>query len=201
MTDLRSADNLHEVRAYFDKRAHDWDERQHPDPKTINSILQKGGVKGRVLDVACGTGVMIPFYLEAEVERIVGIDLSPKMIEEAEKKFAGEKRVSFFAADAVGAEFNEPFDAVVVFNAWPHFIEPLKAINAFAKDLKIGGRLVIAHDKGRKQLDRIHEGGAPFISLPLPPAQRLAERMQGWLKVECAVDEEEKYEVVGKKIA
>ncbi|MBQ1299127.1 MAG: class I SAM-dependent methyltransferase [Bifidobacteriaceae bacterium] len=201
MTDLRSADNLEEVRAYFDQRASGWDERQHPDPEVIEDILKKGKVGGRVLDVACGTGVMIPFYIKAGVRSVVGVDLSPKMIEEAEKKFEGKKKVSFLALDALEAEFEEPFDTVVVFNAWPHFIQPLKAISAFAGDLRPGGRLVIAHDKGRKQLDNIHRGGAPFLSLPLPPASLLAERMEGWLKVEEERDLEDRYEVVGKKIA
>ena len=201
MSQLRSAENLDEVRSYFDQRASGWDERQHPDAALIESILKQGAVHGRVLDVACGTGVMIPFYLDLGIQSVVGIDLSPKMTEEAEKKFGREKGVSFIVGDALEAKIDEPFDSVVVFNAWPHFIHPLKALSAFAMDLKPGGTLVIAHDKGRKQLNHIHEGGAPFVSLPLPPASLLAERMEGWLKVECVKDEEGMYEVSGKKIA
>lgn len=201
MSELKPAENLEQVKAYFDGRASGWDERQHPDPELIRKILEKGSVKGRVLDVACGTGVLVPFYLKLGVERVVGIDLSPKMIREAEKKFGGEKKASFLVGDAVEAQFKEPFDSVVVFNAWPHFIQPLKALSAFARDLKPGGTLVIAQDKGRKRLNHIHESGAAFVSVPVPPASLLAERMSGWLQVECAEDEEGMYEVAGKKIA
>lgn len=201
MNRLRSAENWDEVRTYFDQRASGWDERQHPSPALIRAILEEGGVRGKVLDVACGTGVMIPFYLNLGVQSVIGIDLSPKMIEEAEKKFGGEGKVSFLTGNALEARFREPFDSIVVFNAWPHFIQPLKAISAFAKDLKPGGVLVIAHDKGRKQLNRIHGEGAPFVSLPLPPASLLAEKISGWLKTECVRDEEGMYEVAGKKIA
>lgn len=201
MNRLRSAENLDEVRNYFDQRASGWDARQHPIPSLIETILEQGEVHGNVLDVACGTGIMIPFYLNFGVESVVGIDLSPKMTQEAERKFGKEKKVSFIVGDALRAKFAKPFDSVVVFNAWPHFIHPLKAISAFANDLKPGGVMVIAHDKGRKQLNRIHGEGAPFVSLPLPPAPLLAKRISGWLKVECVKDEEGMYEVVGKKIA
>ncbi|MBR6439936.1 MAG: class I SAM-dependent methyltransferase [Aeriscardovia sp.] len=201
MTDLKGASNLEEVRKYFDSKAQGWDERQHPEEVKMMRILEKGGVKGKVLDVACGTGVMIPFYFEAGVREVVGIDLSPKMIEEAERKFAFENRAKFLCGDAVLADFEGRFDSVVVFNAWPHFIQPLKAISAFARDLRAGGRLVIAHDKGRGQLNRIHSGGASFVSLPLPAAKELARSMAGWVQVDFEADEEGMYEVAGKKIA
>lgn len=199
MKDLTPASDTEEVRKYFDSRAEGWDERQHPQRELIERILEEGKVKGKVLDVACGTGIMVPFYFEAGVKEVVGIDLSSKMIEVAEKKFSGRAR--FVTGDAVLSDFSGQFDSVVVFNAWPHFISPLKAISAFAKDLRPGGRLVIAHDKGRENLNRIHGGGARLVSSPLPPARKLAEEMSGWLQAEFEADEEGMYEVVGKKIA
>lgn len=201
MSDIHPASNLDEVRKYFDSRAQGWDDRQHPEEGEVMRILKEGGVKGKVLDVACGTGVMIPFYFKAGVGEVVGIDLSPKMIEVAERKFSSDRRAKFLVGDAVQSGLEEKFDSIVVFNAWPHFIHPLKAISAFAKLLRPSGRLVIAHDKGREQLNRIHAGGAPFVSSPLPPAKDLAGSMSGWLQIKFEADEEGMYEVAGKKIA
>ena len=202
MRGLKPASDAEEVRRYFDSKAGEWDGRQHPKREAMERILEKGGVRGKVLDVACGTGVMIPFYFEAGIGQVVGVDLSPKMIEEAEKKFAGEKRAKFLVADASLADFENQFDSVVVFNAWPHFSRPLEAISAFARDLRQGGSLAIAHDRGRESMNRIHAGGgARLVSAPLPPAEDLAEAMSGWLQVTFVADEEGFYEVSGKKIA
>ena len=70
------------VREFFDARAALWDEKMVINEEVIRIILDKAGVeKGKdILDVACGTGVMIPFYLQRDVSSIDGIDISPEMV-------------------------------------------------------------------------------------------------------------------------
>ena len=82
------------VREFFDARAALWDEKMVINEEVIRIILDKAGVeKGKdILDVACGTGVMIPFYLQRDVSSIDGIDISPEMLKIA-KEFEGAKVV------------------------------------------------------------------------------------------------------------
>ena len=77
------------VREFFDARAALWDEKMVINEEAIRIILDKAGVeKGKdILDVACGTGVMIPFYLQRDVSSIDGIDISPEMVKIAKEKF------------------------------------------------------------------------------------------------------------------
>src|SRR5574344_27930 len=81
---------------YFNELASNWDEHISLNEETISTILDKAGIVegSRVLDVATGTGVLIPYYLKRKVESVCGIDISPKMIEIARSKF-DDPRVSF----------------------------------------------------------------------------------------------------------
>ena len=49
----------------------------------MNIILDNAKVsEGKnILDVACGTGVMIDYYLERKVNSVTGVDFSEKMCE------------------------------------------------------------------------------------------------------------------------
>ena len=52
-----------------------------------------------VLDVACGTVVMIDYYLNREVGSIMGIDLSDKMCDIARDKLKNNKNVTIICED------------------------------------------------------------------------------------------------------
>ena len=79
--------------------------------KTLIPELEKLGLKqGWALDVGCGTGRAFEPLLERGW-RVVGCDVSPAMLDEARRKFAG--RVDLFQADArslprVGPEHGLP---------------------------------------------------------------------------------------------
>ena len=57
--------NKSDVIEFFDRYAPTWDADQIPKDKIINRILDNAGVgEGQeILDVACGTGSLFPFYL------------------------------------------------------------------------------------------------------------------------------------------
>ena len=56
--------NKKEIISFFDRMAPDWDSRLVVNDEKINFILNKAGVTENctVLDVACGTGVLFPYY-------------------------------------------------------------------------------------------------------------------------------------------
>ncbi len=92
----------------------------------------------RILDVGCGTGQLTADIANSGA-RVVGIDLSAKMIAAAKENFPA---VHFEVADIATSDFNEEFDAVFS-NAALHWVRDQKgAIKAIARALKPGGRLV-----------------------------------------------------------
>ena len=114
---------MNKIRAYFDALAPQWDEVSVHDPQKIRKILHSCHLskKSRVLDIACGTGVLAPFLLEWEPASVTGIDLSPKMIDIAQKKYGD--RVTYICRDVL--EYTGgPFDVCIVYSAFPHFLEP-----------------------------------------------------------------------------
>ena len=61
-----------EVIEFFDRLASDWDAGLIRNEEIINTILDNAGVTAGkdVLDVACGTGVLIPDYLKRKVRSL-----------------------------------------------------------------------------------------------------------------------------------
>ena len=81
---------------FFDRCAPTWDAEMIKSDVKIGKILDNAevGAGMDILDVACGTGVMFPYYLERNVASVTGIDISPEMAKIATQKFAGESKVS-----------------------------------------------------------------------------------------------------------
>lgn len=148
---------MNEIKDYFDRHAYRWDGYQKTeDAPVIDEILDRASLTraDRVLDVACGTGVLVTFLAKRGVKSLTATDISPKMAEIFKFKFPGiplvmgnyEKRL--FPA--------EMFSKIIIFNAFPHF-ENEKAVfvNSFFY-LKPGGKLCVAHSMNREQLDEHH---------------------------------------------
>ena len=78
-----------EVISFFDIHSTTWDENMEKDDSKMNEILDVAKISSgkSVLDIACGTGVMIDYYIERNVSKVMGVDISNKMIEIARNKF------------------------------------------------------------------------------------------------------------------
>ncbi len=148
-----------EVIKFFDERSEIWDDEMIKDDSKMNEILDSAKVESgkSILDIACGTGVMIDYYIERNVNEILGVDISSKMIDIAKDKFKAYDNISFICCDAESYNFNEQFDCAMVFNAFPHFLCPKDLISNLYKAVKVGGTLTVAHDRGRKQIDLHHD--------------------------------------------
>ena len=92
--------NKKEVAAFFDRMAPEWDAEMIKSDEKINFILDAAGVKESsvVLDVACGTGVMFPYYLARGAERVIGVDISSEMARIAASKMH-DQRVEVICGD------------------------------------------------------------------------------------------------------
>ena len=157
--------NKEDVIRFFDEKAVVWDDMDETEPDIINAIFDNAKIqKGvSVLDVACGTGVLIPFYRERGVSEIVGIDISSEMIKRATEKYADEHTV-FFCGDIEDYPINKKFDRVVLYNAFPHFPDPSGLVKTLYSFLNEAGILTIAHGKSREVIDAHHKGSAAAVS-------------------------------------
>ena len=185
---------------FFDRLAPQWDEEMIRSDEIIGIILDNAGVEeGKdILDVACGTGVLIPDYLERNAASVTAIDISPKMAELAKKKFPQEK-VEVLCGDVEETAFDRQFDCIVVYNAFPHFPDPARLIARLTTLLKPGGTLTVAHGMSREKIDGHHSGMASKVSRGLMSAEDLAAIFSKGLTVTTITSDERMYQVVGKK--
>ena len=188
-----------DVIAFFDRWAPQWETEIRRNDTVINTILDYAGADAEkdVLDVACGTGVLIPDYLERKVKSVTAIDISPEMAKIAKGKFPQEN-VQIICGDVEVYEFQHDFDAIVVYNAFPHFPDSEMLVDILASRLKPGGILTIAHGMSREAVNRCHSGSASKVSKGLPDEHELAEIMGKHLQVTVKISDENMYIVAGR---
>ncbi len=189
-----------DVIAFFDRCAPGWDKDLVRNETVISRILDNGGIRAGVdvLDVACGTGVLIPDYLARGAASVTAIDISPEMIRCAQAKFPQEQ-VQLICGDVETAQFARQFDCCMVYNAFPHFPRPEVLLEKLASVLKPGGRLSVAHGMSRAKIDSHHSGAASGVSVGLMPETELAELMRRWFTVDVVISDDTMYQVSGVK--
>lgn len=190
-----------DVIEFFDRMASNWDADMIKNDTVIGKILDHAEVKAGqdILDVACGTGVMIPFYLQQNVASVTGIDISPEMAKIAADKFASEPKVQILCGDIEETQFDRKFDVIVVYNAFPHFPDPRRLIKTLSSLLKEGGRLTIAHGASRESIDGHHKGTASKVSNGLMSADSLRALFTPYFEVEIMISNSYMYQVSGVK--
>jgi arsenite methyltransferase len=96
-----------------------------------------------VLDVGCGVGVTPCFIARKCGCRVVGVDLSERMVERSRERAARENvadKVEFRVADAQDLPFeNDLFDAVITESVTSFPEDKQKAVNEYARVTKPGG--------------------------------------------------------------
>lgn len=186
-----------DIISFFDECAPRWDNDLIRNDRVINKILDNGGIeKGvRVLDVACGTGVLFPDYIKRGAV-VTAVDISHEMVKIAKKKFPD---INIICGDFEEIDFAEKFDSVMIYNAFPHFPNPQKLIEKLSTLLREGGRLSVAHGMSREALQKHHSGKAKKVSLELPEAQKLAKSFVPYFKVDVIISDNEMYQVSGIK--
>ena len=189
--------NKEDIIAFFDKLAPEWDDMQVRKEDIINLILDLGGISSgkKILDVACGTGVLFADYLARGAD-VVGIDISPEMVKIAAEKFP---QIKVICGDAQSFQFDETFDAVMIYNAFPHFINPRELFDNLSANLKKSGRLSVAHGLSEKELAECHSGSAKNVSQTLMSKENLADIMSEFFDVDVMISDDKMYMVSGLK--
>ena len=185
---------------FFDHAAAGWDAQLVRNEAVIEQILDNAGIHPgvSVLDVACGTGVLIPDYLRRGAAQVTAIDISSEMVRIAREKFP-QKNVTILCGDAAQASFSELFDCIMIYNAFPHFPEPEHVISHLAGLVKPGGTLSVAHGFSSKALDAHHAKTARAVSNGMLPVETLAGMFAEALTVTVQISNDEMYQVVGRR--
>ena len=189
--------NKTDVIAFFDRLAPGWDADMIRSDAIIGKILDNAGVAAGkdVLDVACGTGVLFPYYLARKVNSLTAIDISPEMVKIARGK---SPEVTVLCGDVESAEFDRKFDCIVIYNAFPHFPDPENLIRVLSAHLKPGGTLTVAHGMSRAAIDRHHEGCASKVSIGLMHEDALSAIFENYLTVTTKISDDTMYQVTGQ---
>ena len=192
--------NKNKIKEFFNKWAPSWDEGMIKDDTIMNIILDNAAVtKGQdILDVACGTGVMIDYYLEREVRSVTGVDLSDKMCEIASEKFK-DKNVKIICGDIEEYNSDIKYDAIVVYNSFPHFPDGERLVCHLSSLLKNGGYLTIAHGMSRDRINSHHSNVSYEIKKDLMEADELARIFSKYLEVTAVISNDKMYQVAGRK--
>lgn len=191
--------NKQDVIDFFDRCAPTWDAEMIKSDKIINRILDNAEVEEGmdILDVACGTGVMFPYYLERKVTSVTGIDISPEMAKLAAAKSEKQPQITVICGDVEELSSDRKFDRIVVYNAFPHFPDPNRLIKKLSTLLKEGGKLTVAHGASREVIDNHHKGPAGKVSNGLMTADELKKIFDEYFSVEVMISNSCMYQVSG----
>lgn len=190
--------NKQEIKDFFDDLAAKWDEELDVNEDKIDKILDAAGIQPdvRVLDVACGTGILFPFYKKRKVAGVTGVDISTEMTKIAKRKIA-DSSWKVICGDIESIQAKKEYDCCVIYNAFPHFPNPENLLKCLTKWLKPNGRLTVAHGMSVETLNKHHMGHAASVSREMSSLEEMVELFGRFFTVDFAVSDDEKFILSG----
>jgi 2-polyprenyl-3-methyl-5-hydroxy-6-metoxy-1,4-benzoquinol methylase len=117
--------------------------------------------RGRLLDVGCGTGLLVEAALARGYDAH-GIDASAHAVERAQRTLGARVRVGTLDS----ARFDEPFDLVTGFDVFEHLYQPRAFVRRLASLLRPGGSVALATPNYDSWLRRLL--GRRSVSFKIP---------------------------------
>lgn len=123
ITEKESVKNIeqNQVREYYDNfLGYLKKDRERENPRHIylknrlTQLIKKGD---RVLDLGCGIGITTEHIYSLGVSKVVGVDLSPNLINYARETVKGPE---FLVGDITNIELNEKFDIITMCDVMEH---------------------------------------------------------------------------------
>lgn len=169
-------------RPYFNDLAAEWDHipGQPNAGERIRDFVRRSGTSGvsRILDVGCGTGILMPYLQDffPDASCFIELDLAEQMLQINAAKYPG-CGISCICADAEKLPFvNSCFDLILCFGVFPHFENKASALDQMFNALRSGGTWCLGHLMGSRELNAFHgKLSGPVSGDLLPSVTELAE--------------------------
>jgi ubiquinone/menaquinone biosynthesis C-methylase UbiE len=156
----------------------------------------------RVLDVGCGTGVLVPFILERITASgiLYELDFAEKMLE-VNQRMHGEENIRFILADAENVPLDRAScDAVICFSCFPHFYDKEKVVTTLFRILKAGGIFAVSHFDSSEGINKHHGSCHAVMHDHLPDRAAMCAMFQTInLGIDVFIDEPGFYCIIAKK--
>ena len=189
--------NNDRIREFFDEWSKVWDDRLQIDEGIMDTILDNAEVEeGKdILDIACGTGTLFPFYEKRKVRSLTGIDISPGMTKIA----AGKGFAKVLTGDASTYPYGERYDVIMIYNAFPHIADRDLFLKHMEDSLKENGIFSIAHNMSYRQLIRHHDNVSEEVCSLMPDIDELEKLLLPYFEVTGKVSDEHMFQICGRK--
>lgn len=153
-----------QIANFYDKEAAEYD-KNYSSPvclaeDKIIASLTAPYIKGRVLDIGCGTGSLLNYFSPQEY---YGLDISEKMIEKARAKYP---KIIFSVGDMHNMPYSaKNFDTIVSFyGPMSYSLDPNKLLAEFSRVLAPGGTIMIMPYTKRVEHSLFLGGYSPAIN-------------------------------------
>ena len=121
----------------------------------LNAVL-KQQVLGRrsIADLGCGTGELLGQLVEDTSQKLIGVDASPEMLEQARIKLPDDRSIELRLGEVEYLPMkDQEVDTVVMSMVLYHIFQPEKAIHEVFRVLRPGGMFLLADFKHHDQED------------------------------------------------
>lgn len=192
---------------FFEEHARQWDTQPEEEKQfRLAAIFQEHKIPfhGRVLDIGCGTGILLPVldrFLSPGCQ-LIELDFAHAMLAQNRDKHRHMPAPCYLNADVHFLPLkNAVINTAVCFAAWPHFADKEKSAREIHRALAPGGYLVILHLMGSRALNRLHSHIDHAVQDDrLPPVGELSRFLQKYrFGVEAARESETLYLIVARK--
>ena len=146
----------------------------------------------RVLDVGCGSGVLVPMILDRITDTgiLYEVDFAEKMIE-VNRTLHNAKNIRFIVSDAADAPLDAgSCDVVLCFACFPHFQDKGKTLKSLVRLLRADGMLAVIHFESSEGINRHHGKSEAVAHDFLPEREEMLSLFQkAGLSISLFIDE------------